>query len=689
MQAEDGSLNEAALNEEISLKLAEEIVKDPARITKAVEQDRGLIGKLLDFVRGLKNQTMIRFGKSESAMLDEAERTLVNLLRGRAVRIEGERYSIRQDADGKPFVEIDEDILAGVPNKDKIKTVAAELRRRYPDGFNWRGWKIDLNGQGIREFTRSLDTQRLSKKNQTFYNDKLRTVANLDEIIEVADNIRNESPAHPRRDNLSSFNRADVRIRVGQNDYTAEVVTAIKPSTKEIFYDIVNLRPMQIKTYPPASTEHSMNVVQSDTDMSLPKSITNEEQFVNPEKSTTNSLFAAEKIREQQRVLREERKAWEQSAEIQQLIAERNAVRKENGMFNGVLKKWQEDHPEWQAYLDQRRAYNDRARRLVELEEQLTDQARNREAGRLEMQRMENEQARRAYEESVEQSGLTPAAYRQQEAERVFGTTESYEKAGFILPDGRMLDFSGGETTRSMDHREIDAVFPPTETAETAARGQILQQFLDEGNVRVMAERPGIEISAVSNLSASQIEQIRRMADTLGAARQEFAVDFSDQNGNIVGTKHYSGTIRGSKVVNDIRRFYETGVMPENTVTDEFHSLAVTPNTESNLPWREYARQRYSQLQGRMAGSQGKVNAADTAGVQNTAAVGTATATQDGPVQNATPFPIHDSTQEMATENTVPLPIAGDSDPRVESQVFFPRRKNTKVSASECCGAKR
>ena len=290
MQAEDGSLNEAALAEEISLKLAEEIVKDPARITQAVEQDRGMIQRLLDFVRGLKNQAMIRFGKSESAMLDEAERTLVNLLRGQAGSVTGERYSIRQDADGKPFVEIDEDILAGVPNKDKIKTVAAELRRRYPDGFNWRGWKIDLNGQGIREFTRSLDTQRLSKKNQTFYNDKLRTAANLDEIIEVADNIRNESPAHSRKDNLSSFNRADVQIRVGQNDYTAEVVTAIKPSTKEIFYDIVNLRPMQIKTYPPASTEHSMNVVQSDTDMSSMESIINEQQFVNPKESAKNSL---------------------------------------------------------------------------------------------------------------------------------------------------------------------------------------------------------------------------------------------------------------------------------------------------------------------------------------------------------------------------------------------------------------
>lgn len=95
MQAEDGSLNEAALAEEISLKLAEEIVKDPARITQAVEQDRGMIQRLLDFVRGLKNQAMIRFGKNESAMLDEAERTLVNLLRGQAGSVPAERYEIQ------------------------------------------------------------------------------------------------------------------------------------------------------------------------------------------------------------------------------------------------------------------------------------------------------------------------------------------------------------------------------------------------------------------------------------------------------------------------------------------------------------------------------------------------------------------------------------------------------------------
>ena len=289
MQAEDGSLNEAALAEEISLKLAEEIVKDPARITRAVEQDRGMIQRLLDFVRGLKNQAMIRFGKSESAMLDEAERTLVNLLRGQAGSVTGERYSIRQDADGKPFVEIDEDILAGVPNKDKIKTVAAELRRRYPDGFNWRGWKIGLNGQGIREFTRSRDTRNLSMGDRTVYRDKLRTAANLDEIIEVADNIRNESPSHPRKDNLSSFNRADVQIRVGQNDYTAEVVTAIKPSTKEIFYDIVNLTPTKIKDFPASSMLKNSATAQTQGNP-LTNIIFTKESDVNGSDSSKSSL---------------------------------------------------------------------------------------------------------------------------------------------------------------------------------------------------------------------------------------------------------------------------------------------------------------------------------------------------------------------------------------------------------------
>ena len=51
-----GNIDPAALNEEISLRLAQELVADPEKLVRAVERDRGLTETFLDFVRGLKNR---------------------------------------------------------------------------------------------------------------------------------------------------------------------------------------------------------------------------------------------------------------------------------------------------------------------------------------------------------------------------------------------------------------------------------------------------------------------------------------------------------------------------------------------------------------------------------------------------------------------------------------------------------
>lgn len=89
----DGQLNEAAVNEEVALKLAEQLVGDPEKLTQAVTRERGLGEMLLDFIRGIKNSIAIRLTGSQKAMLDEAERTLVNLLRGEGGSVEGQRLS--------------------------------------------------------------------------------------------------------------------------------------------------------------------------------------------------------------------------------------------------------------------------------------------------------------------------------------------------------------------------------------------------------------------------------------------------------------------------------------------------------------------------------------------------------------------------------------------------------------------
>lgn len=38
-----------------------------------------------------------------------------------------------------------------------------------------------------------------------------------------------------------------------------------------------------------------------------------------------------------------------------------------------------------------------------------------------------------------------------------------------------------------------------------------------------------------------------------------FAVDLSDENGKTVGTLEYEGNINPTRIVNDIKHFYETG----------------------------------------------------------------------------------------------------------------------------------
>lgn len=115
---EDGTVNSAALDEEVSLKLAEQIVNDPQKLTEAVSGDRGLMATFLDFVRGIKNSIAIKLTNSQKAMLDEAERTLVNLLRGEAGNVDGTRYSIEKDGkerydNFKPFGEQVDDAVNG------------------------------------------------------------------------------------------------------------------------------------------------------------------------------------------------------------------------------------------------------------------------------------------------------------------------------------------------------------------------------------------------------------------------------------------------------------------------------------------------------------------------------------------------------------------------------------------------
>ena len=154
------------------------------------------------------------------------------------------RYSLKTDENGKQFVQIDNDILQDVPKERWTNTVRDAIRDLFPNGFERNGTSIANTREGRNEYTHSKSTKALQRENAETYQDKMRMTPNLDEIISTSDGVKNEEARHK---NGESFNRAKINIRVGANDYSADVLTAIKNDGREVFYDVVNIEPTKIK----------------------------------------------------------------------------------------------------------------------------------------------------------------------------------------------------------------------------------------------------------------------------------------------------------------------------------------------------------------------------------------------------------------------------------------------------------
>ena len=186
------------------------------------------------------------FAHAEKAMdnLRSAKENAAALKTESAAEGRNIRFSIQKDADGESYIKIDEDILNGVPQEDWKTVVKQAIKERYPNGFERNGWTIENTKESRKEFVWSKYTKALQWESSEMYADKMRMASNLDEIIQTADEVYREPANHK---NAEAFNRGKIKVMVGPNTYEADVVTAIKPENREIFYDIVNIEPTKIK----------------------------------------------------------------------------------------------------------------------------------------------------------------------------------------------------------------------------------------------------------------------------------------------------------------------------------------------------------------------------------------------------------------------------------------------------------
>ena len=268
-----------------------------------------------------------------------------------------------------------------------------------------------------------------------------------------------------------------------------------------------------------------------------------------------------QQLTKQRSALKEERSAWLNSAEVQRIEAKKKAL----GVFSAEGKAYR-DSAEYQDYLAKRKEYNSRLAALEERDSALTEQMKAANERLQQRKDAQAKDAQNAYNARAKAYGGN-AEYRRMLAKEQFGVTEEFRRAGYILPDGQMLDFAQNDRSRDTDHREILEVFGP---AEVKTGTEALNEFLLDGNVRVMAEAPGIDLSADTEPTAQQLEQIRNMVEQLGGERRQFTLDFSTADGRVAASKEYSGRVDADKVVREIRNYYRTGELAQESELARF-----------------------------------------------------------------------------------------------------------------------
>lgn len=152
--------------------------------------------------------------------------------------------------------------------------------------------------------------------------------------------------------------------------------------------------------------------------------------------------------------------------------------------------------------------------------------------------------------------------------EKHFGVTGYFKVAGYLLPNGKMLDFSGKHwgddtsKTRQVDHRDVQ---------EVLNRGNNgiddMVDMIGSGSVRLMPETGGINLAVYPTEKQRRVLSlyIQRMLATEG----EVVIDYDDVGGDTVYSKVYGKYSSPSQILRDIKNFFN-GVKQSDLM--QFHS---------------------------------------------------------------------------------------------------------------------
>ena len=136
-----------------------------------------------------------------------------------------------------------------------------------------------------------------------------------------------------------------------------------------------------------------------------------------------------------------------------------------------------------------------------------------------------------------------------------FGVTGNFRVAGYLLTDGKLLDFSGkhwGDSTsrsRQVDHRDVQ---------EVLSRGNNgiddMVDMIGSGNIRLMPEIGGINLAVYPNEKQRRVLSvyIKQMLATEG----QVIIGYDTVGGDTVHSRVYGKYSSSSQILSDIRNYF-------------------------------------------------------------------------------------------------------------------------------------
>lgn len=192
------------------------------------------------------------------------------------------------------------------------------------------------------------------------------------------------------------------------------------------------------------------------------------------------------------------------------------------------------------------------------------------------------------------------------DADEYFGHTYKWSETGYILTNGKKLDFSGRHEGgpggyRTVDHRDIRDALGDDYGGDDYSGSMV--QFMSEGNIRISPESGGINLSVMPTKN-----QLDSLSDFISHSRGEVILDLDTPDGQTVSSTEYPRGTHANKVLADIKAYFEDGTTPQVSSLAQFLSLKGTENAQELAALKrenETLRQRVDYWKGQTRRSEG------------------------------------------------------------------------------------